>query len=500
MEATGRELTTLTEKDVQKVALSALRSYYRFRVKAGVPELISDVRGAGGIIADVQYSFPQEDGSRFMATLEATSFESKDEVYFQRRWGLLLVDCVAVSSFITAILYAISAVRGWGLLIHYSIFVFFLMFVAAVISLGGILALILMNTRRYRYIYAVEQFKQYHADEQWIAVGEDVFPDHQNHYFLELRDQCIKYGFGLIQVDRARKPFLLITPARREIFQHSRRSVVLFSPQQLDRMRRGGTFVREQFVKVMAGLPMPASLTQLQKLPNSLKAINKLPAPFNPSDPAYLFRFKRSYQNQLVLLGFAWVLLMTVGWREFSQRPIRFIGQQRYAKEVLAETEARGPEPIFVLDPYDTIYLRPFDSTVVPYLALLRSERMIADGFTPRVGNEVLIGMFEDALILYDCERLYNFETSQYLVQEGVYPDFESASQRMSQLIMNKLEINCLWMGCFGANKNQYVLYFGLLQNKLPEAQNLAKQYQKKLAALQLNTKVSIRMLSKPKR
>ena len=83
METTGRELTILTEKDVQKVGLSALRSYYRFRVKAGAPELISDVRGAGGIIADVQYSFPEEDGARFMATLEATAADSKEEVYYR---------------------------------------------------------------------------------------------------------------------------------------------------------------------------------------------------------------------------------------------------------------------------------------------------------------------------------------------------------------------------------------------------------------------------------
>jgi hypothetical protein len=385
MEATGTELIILTEKDVQKVSLSALRSYYRFRVKAGVPELISDVRGAGGIIADVQYSFPQEDGTRFLATLEATAADSKEEVYFRRRLGLLLVDSLAVGSFATALLYIVSHIRGWGLVIHYPIFGVLFILLGVTLVLSTLFFLVLMNNRRYRYIYAIEQFKQYHADEQWIAIGDDVFPDHLNHYFQELREQCVQYGFGLIQVDRMRKPSLIITPARRDVFQHSRRKVSLFSPKQLERMQKGGVFFREQLKKITAGLPLPAQLQQLQKLPGAIKGkgMKKLPAPLNPSDPNYLFRFKRSYQNQMVILGFAGAIIMGVGWREFSQRPTRFVGQNQYAKEVIAEAEARGPEPSFVMDLYDTIYIRPFDTTVVPYFALLRSEHIMADGFTP---------------------------------------------------------------------------------------------------------------------
>ncbi len=500
METTGRELTILTEKDVQKVGLSALRSYYRFRVKAGAPELISDVRGAGGIIADVQYSFPEEDGARFMATLEATAADSKEEVYYQRRLSLLLIDSLASGSFLAALLYIGSHAGGWNLVAHYPIFVVVLVLLAAVLMGGALFFLVLQTNRRYRYIYAVEQFKQYHADEQWIAISEGVFPSHQNQYYQELRRQCVQYGFGLIQVNRERKPHIIITPARREVFRHSRRDITLFTPKQLDRMQRGGAVFREQLKKITAGLPLPSQLQQLQMPKFPIPGIKKLPAQLNPADPTYLFRFKRSYRNQMVVMGFAILTIAGVGWREFSQRPKRLISQTRYTKEVIASKEARGREPIFTIDPFDTIYIRPYDTTVVPYFALLRSERMIVEGFTPRVANEILIGMFQDVLILYDCERLYNFQTSKYMVQEGAYRDFESASQRMSQLLLLNLEVNCLWLGCFNQDKNQYVLYFGLLQNTLPEAQNLAKVYQKRLTALQLKANISVRMLSKHKK
>jgi hypothetical protein len=490
---------TLTEKDVQQIALRALRSYYRFRVKAGAPVLESDVRGAGGIIADVSYSFPQEDGSRFTATLEATAADTKEEVYFQKRLGLLLVDSLAVGSVVTGAWFFWTSLQGWGLVVQWSTLAVLALLIGAILLTSGVFALLARNARRYRYIYAVEQFKQYYADEQWIAVSKGVFPDSQNRYFQELREQCVQCGFGLMQIDRTGKAQLIITPARKDVFDNQRSRINLFTVKQLKRLQQGGAQMRDQVKKITAGMPLPTALATIPQSPLAQlpkKGLEKLPAPLRPSDPEYLFRFKRSYQNQEVAMVFALGLIATVFIRELPLRPVRYVSRQVYTREVLAAKEARGPAVAdLLLEPYDT--LRPFDTTVVPYPAFLRSERMIADGLTPRAGNEILIGMFANSLILYDCERLYNLQQPKYLIQEGIYPDFERASQRMSQLLAENLEVNCLWMGCFGEQKNQYVLYFGLLQNTLPEAQNVAKQYQNRLNELQLYKNVTIRMLAK---
>ncbi len=490
----------LTEKEVQKISLSALRSYYRFRVKADVPELISDVRGTGGIIADVQYSFPQEDGSRFMATLEATALDSKDEVYFRRRIDLILMDALAFATITIGLFFLVLHIQKTGVVIHYSTLAIAGMILGAMIGLSALFFLFAWNLRRYRYIYAVEQFKQYFADEQWIAISEDVFPDFQNDAYQELRKQCIRYGFGLILIDNNRKPQLLIAPARRDVFEHRRGNVMFYTLQQLELLQRGGALFGAQLKDILGKLPLPALLQQWQlpQMPHLPKSFQKFTAPLNPSDPAYLFRFKRSFRNQFAIMGFGIVLVGTVFYLELPLRTKRYVSQQQYAQEVIAAEAIRGPEPDSLRDPYDTV--RAFNPQVVPYLAWLRSEEMIANGLTPRAGGEVLIGMFEDALILYDCERLYNFQTPKYLLQEGVYPDFERASQRMSQLLAQNLEVNCLWLGCFGADQRAYVLYFGLVQNTSAEAQNLAKAYEKRLAGLQLDTKLSIRQLSKTKR
>ena len=77
--------------------------------------------------------------------------------------------------------------------------------------------------KRYRYIYAVEQFKRYHADEQWIAIGEDVFDEPTDPYLKELKDQCVINGFGLMMIDDNLDTHLLITPSRIEVFGEKKR-------------------------------------------------------------------------------------------------------------------------------------------------------------------------------------------------------------------------------------------------------------------------------------
>ena len=74
--------------------------------------------------------------------------------------------------------------------------------------------------RKKRYIYAIEQFKQYEATEQWIALGEDVFESHLVKDFVELREQCVDNGFGLVMVDKNLDVQMLITPARDAVIEN----------------------------------------------------------------------------------------------------------------------------------------------------------------------------------------------------------------------------------------------------------------------------------------
>lgn len=475
METTGRELVTILEADVKKVALSAMRSYYRFRVKAGTPELSSDVKGAGGIIADGYYSFPQEDGKWFVSTFEATGIDSKDEVYYKRQTELLTWDSIAFSGFITTVLFSITHILRFDWVIQFEVMgtIFYL-----ILALGGFFLFYFFSfgrLRRYRYIYAIEQFKQYHADEQWVAISEDVFPDAETQAFQELRKQCIRYGIGLIVVDNYRKARMVATPARHEVFEHHRQEIRFFSKKQLERLKRGSDLLKAQWKKITTALP-----DQIRSY-----------------DPRYLFRFKRSYQNQGVVIGISILTLGSILFREIQQLPERYLGQRAYAREVIAAEKSYGPESSLSIEPFDTIYIRPYDTTGMPYLAFLESERMRVQRLD-QWNSGLLVGMFGNALITYDCERLYNLRAPKYIVQEGIYPDFETASARMSQLVKKGLEINCLWLGCFNkSTDSNYALYFGLLQDTRLEAQKLAKNYTQRLKSAQINTNITIRMLAK---
>ncbi len=469
----------MTEREVNRIALGALRSYYRFRVKKDAPELTSDVRGAGGIIADGAYAFERDDGERFLATVEATSVDKTAEVYYRVQSWLLLWDGLAGSSMVLAIAYVVSFVQGRVLVVEIGAWLTILLLLAAVLLLTGLYMLCFRWLRRYRYIYAIEQFKRYHADEQWVAIDEAVFRGKEDLYFKELRDQCIYNGFGLLLVNEEKRPYLVVTPARRELFKNRRRQVQLFSQKQINRVLARTANVQEWWRTWSKGLPIH----------------------FNFTDPKHFFRFRRPVFNQIVICGIAWTIIGAVFWQQWQQRPVRYIDRDTYAAEVTARQSAGDPEPNRpILLSGDTLLVRPFQENVVPYLLLLQAEKAnLLTTPQTNAGSDILIGMFDGALIVYDCERLYNFKTQMYMLQEAVYPDFETASRRMSALLAEGLQANMLWLGCFSDTDKRYVVYFDLLMENRVEAVEAAKRYSNQLKNKGLEDIISIKTII-PKR
>ena len=221
-------MSNLSEHDIKRSTLRFLKGYYKNRPRKGETDASMDMRGEGGIIADGFLSFETEKGDQFISTFEATSAGTSDEVRFKVQSLRLFWDAFATASLIAGIW------LGWN---YYSNERFldikgYTWTVKVIISVVGIvfffLLVALRRRKRYRYIYAVEQFKQYHANEQWISIGEDVFVDNQDRYLNELKDQCIRNGFGLIKVNKVKEedvPHLIVTPSRQGTFNKQRRSV-----------------------------------------------------------------------------------------------------------------------------------------------------------------------------------------------------------------------------------------------------------------------------------
>ncbi len=176
-----------------------------------------------GWVADGKITFRKSDGSPFICTYEATSRDKADEVKYRLNFRYFLWDCFAfglvcatigyVFSYETNLLWLVGLkISGnFGLLTGIGIIGFFSWYFT------------MQGWRKYRYIFAIQQFKQYFADEQWVALAADVFPSPNDPYLLELRNQCIYNGIGLAIVPLDGVVRKLIDPSRLGIFGRDRK-------------------------------------------------------------------------------------------------------------------------------------------------------------------------------------------------------------------------------------------------------------------------------------
>lgn len=216
---------SLTEDEVKRRFMPFLRDFYKNRYEP-MPNSVSaelDNVSKEGWVADGKITFRKSDGSPFVCTYEATSRDKAEEVKFQLNIHYFLWDCVAFGMVCAALAYVffyetdlpwlaeLKVVGNIGLLLGIGIIGFFAWY------------FVMQGWRKYRYIFAIQQFKQYFADEQWVAIAEDVFPAPNDPYMLELRNQCVYNGIGLAIVPLEGMVRKIIDPSRLGIFGKDRK-------------------------------------------------------------------------------------------------------------------------------------------------------------------------------------------------------------------------------------------------------------------------------------
>ncbi|MCB9316405.1 MAG: hypothetical protein H6569_09720 [Lewinellaceae bacterium] len=217
----------LSENEIKRAFLPFLKEFYKFRYEYR-PESVQtelDKIGTGGIIADGMVSFRKEDGTVFTCTYEATSADKAAEVKFTLNVQYFTWDCMAFGAVTAAAAYAIAYIfyLPWLAGLQWTGNLGFVLGMGMVGFLGWYLTM--QRWRKYRYIYAIEQFKQYFAHEQWIALAADVFPAVTDPYFLELKSQCVYNGFGLALVSEREPVRVINAPSRLGIFGKDRKMV-----------------------------------------------------------------------------------------------------------------------------------------------------------------------------------------------------------------------------------------------------------------------------------
>jgi len=453
----------LTENIIKKVALRFFRNYYKFRLRFEDQPVTAkyDLEGVGGIIADGYYSFKKTDGKPFTATFEATSKDSKNEVVYRPQQKILFWDGVVVSSIVAVALAGLNFRLGFHELDNTRILERFGLLALVVAVTFTVFYFIAKNFRRYRYIYAIEQFKKYHADEQWIALAADVFESGNDKNFKELKNQCVFNGFGLLMVDENLDPKIIITPSRQDIFLGKRKRVDFLPQGKMMELVRGSKF------GMWWGLFG-------NNLPDFLKR-----------DTSVL-RFRRTYYNQMLIATLCVVLMGVVFSKELQSPDFREVEKGIYRDEIARSKSNNLPEQEDLIEEPPSQTQQKKEKEKEGYWMLEKQEEVAPAAMeppptsAPANGNEeVFVARGGSGFLIYDCTRFYNFEGKKYIVQEGAYHSWELASKRLGELDRDGLEPSALPRTCFSENATGFVIFLGMIYNTEKEAETQIKEWQK---------------------
>lgn len=427
-----------------------MKTYYKFRPRNGETVIHYDMTHSSGVIVDGHLTFPKEDGTPFVATFEATSVSSSAEVLYRLQRQRLQWDAIAGGATFTFLLMfclwtaeaRILAKAELPFSILLSLCSFILSFLAyQMFYRSGV---------RYRYIYAIEQFKQYHVDEQWIALGNDVFNDPLDPFFTELKQQCVKNGFGLLTVDKDEHVNLLITPAREEVF-NSKRKALTFQG-------------------------MPSITTNLQRL----------------STPS-IERYARSFWTQIAITSVAFMALNGVFYRSWQARPVEKINETAYQDSMKREAARLDPNretaSQYVFKAEDIVKaesLKTYDATVVSNPS--------------SQNNNVGLYVFsvQDGYISYECERI-DMHGTRYVVQDLTFNNFNDAKRRIEHLKTYGLIANAISLDCTvsATSKHDYCVYYEVIFNDEKSANSKAIEIKGELERMHLKHDfIKIRVLN----
>ncbi len=474
----------LTENIIKKVALRFMRQYYKFRLRyEDQPVTASyDLEGVGGIIADGYYSFKKTDGKTFTATFEATSKASRDEVVFKPQMRILFWDGLAVASIVTLTLTAINYFQNLHLLDERTITIRISLLLSSMILSMLAFYLIAKNFRRYRYIYAIEQFKKYHANEQWIALADDVFDGHNDKYFRELKYQCIFNGFGIVQINQNLDTKILVTPSRQDIFLGKRKEVD-FLPQKIAQ--------QQQAVKKFDA---KWALTQ-SWLPGFMKKKDSI------------LRFRRSYNTQLAVTAFCFLLIGFLYIKEMELSGYQIVEKEEFKEDIAKSKSNEVREQPEVLG--DSL----LPETHIPNpdieefnRSILKTEKRISAQKKepqpppppkpkPQLPKEdttqIVVNQDNNKTLAYDCSRYFTFETYKYVVEENSYKNWSAAERRLALIRNSKIPSAALSKHCFFPDETGFFIYLGEIFNSPEEA----SQYIEELNTMSQSVIKNVRQL-----
>ena len=487
-----------TEQQIRGLAINFLRFHYKLRPRFGGSgtRVVDKPHYYQGVLIDARLAYQKPDRSYFTATVEATSVDRSEEILYQvNYWRMGLHVIVLTLAVIALILWA--GLPPFNLLPNLwervgspAVYGFLTLLVAGVAA--GILAL-LRRMRTYRYIYAVDQFKHFFADAQWVAYDSEIFAAdtwRTRRKYRELKRQCVRYGFGMLAVEADNVVQNVISPSQVDQFRGHR-------------IRLPGWLARAKARPETAVPALPAE--PLDPLAVDRPEVILLPP--TPGRPRFFqeprrrgrllrARVRRWYRGIFpsslrrrpgyYKVGW-WVFLVGVpallltGWGMYRQASYTPLAREdgRYAQPDLDMLE-NAADPAPPLDPETGEYQRPAGGAVeddapvelpedlvarerIEDLALLKRYRLSADG---------------QATADYECVPLAELGEPVFVLLFGEYPAFETA--RSWALELNRLYASPVTVAagdCIRPGEPNYWLYIDAATPDEGRANYLARTF-----------------------
>lgn len=439
----------MTEERIIEIALRYLRGHYKYRPRVDEIVIRARLRGGQNLVADGMLSFTTPHETPFTITFEATDYFKRDELWYKVLWPLAFWDAGAAASTAGSLfLLYLHWNKRLGLMHSFPYLFWTVAFLSAVI-LTLIVFKALLPMRRYRYVYAIEQFKSYFADDQWVVFSWDVFPGYEDPLFKEVREQCIYNGFGLLEILQDEKVKLHLTPARETLAAQRTRKLVSFLTES------------DWSKAVQKGVQ---SVNWRDRLGRFLMRITKR-AELND-----LLRFKRPVWRQLTICTLSTMLLVAVLIREYGRRPIIVEDEAAYVERMetlAAQLAAKGPEleiPVLL----DSASVWPFEKNTQPYL------KLIPEGLPAQARVSYASGYMayqSGKLRMYSCDQIFQAVEGKFVVLSGSFYDLDYLKSILFRLRANRISVNGLWAECLFPKRGYYVLILEQAFNSLEEAE-----------------------------
>jgi hypothetical protein len=225
-----------TEQNIRGLATNFLRQHYKLRPRMSTSgtRVITKVHYYQGVTIDARLSYQKQDGSWFMATVEATSFDRAHEVLYRVNYFRIVVHAFLAALVATVLFLAGTQVQGESIYAWFGRPDVYLFLASGFITLWALTGAMLRKLQYYRYIYAIAQFMRFYADAQWIAYDRAIFFSSLNDedqgrkarrhykkmrkYYNDLQRQCIRFGFGLMEIRENNEVRWLIEPSHIDQF------------------------------------------------------------------------------------------------------------------------------------------------------------------------------------------------------------------------------------------------------------------------------------------